>query len=266
MSYIDRHKTLVRGAGAQTLVFVHGYGCDQTMWSAVEPEFTAQYQTIIYDLAGMGTQAWKDYDFTAYQRLEAHAKDLVAILTERDLTDCVLVGHSVGATIACLAALIAPERVRALALVAPSPCFINEGDYVGGFDRAAIDSLIGMMEENYLGWTDHVAPIIAGQPEDGAATTRLKQSFCSAEPTIARHFARVTFMADYRNEMAKVTHPALILQCSDDALAPVAVGEWLDANMARSTLRVIDATGHCPHITDPEITVQELGLFLDQLE
>lgn len=265
LTAIETSNAKVTGAGTGTLVFVHGYGCDQTMWRFVAPAFADSHRTVLYDLTGMGGSDYAAYDFDRYATLDGHAQDLVALLSELDITDAVLIGHSVGATIACLAALRAPERIRALALVAPSPSFINDPPYVGGFERQDIVGLIDMMERNYLGWTEQLAPVIAGQSPDGAATGDLTQSFCRTDPAIAKHFGRVTFLADHRDDMARVAHPALILQCSDDALAPPEVGTWLAKHMPKGQLRVIDTTGHCPHMTEPEATIRELRGFLDRL-
>ncbi|WP_323768616.1 alpha/beta hydrolase [Marinovum sp.] len=265
MSIIDKCNVTVTGTGKPTLVFVHGYGCDQTMWRFVAPGFVDSHRVVLYDLVGMGRSDNTAYDFTRYATLDGHAEDLCAILTELEITDAVLVGHSVGATIACLAALQMPEKVSALALVAPSPCFVNDDTYVGGFGREDIDGLIEVMDENYLGWTAHVTPIISGQPQDGAATTDLTQSFCRTDPAIAKHFGRVTFTADQRAEMGRVAHPALVLQVTDDTLAPKAVGHWLADHMARAELRTIEATGHCPHMTEPDATTTELRGFLERI-
>lgn len=265
MAAIQKNNVNVYGDAGSTLVFVHGYGCDQNMWRYVAPEFSKAHKTVLYDLTGMGKSDFGAYDFDEYRDLRAHAKDLVAILEELAINQAVLVGHSVGATIACLAALDCPDRVKALALVAPSPCFINDDGYVGGFDRESIEGLIDMMEQNFLGWTAQVAPTIAGQDEDGATTTELTQSFCRTDPAIAKHFGRVTFHVDHRREMAQVAIPALILQCSDDALAPTDVGTWLSEQMSGGYLKVIEATGHCPHMTEPDKTIEALRELLERL-
>lgn len=265
MSSIEKLNVKISGQGSPTLVFVHGYGCDQTMWRFVAPEFQPAHRIITYDLIGMGQSDHSAYDFRRYQSLGAHAEDLGEILKETNTDDAVLVGHSVGATIACLASQQFGRRIKALALVAPSPCFVNLPDYQGGFERENLNGLIDVMEQNFLGWTDQVTPIISGQPEDGSVTTELTQSFCRTDPAIAKHFGKVTFLADHREEMAQVTLPSLVLQCSDDALAPTNVGEWLAEHMANGDLRVIEATGHCPHLTEPKQTVRELRRFLDNL-
>lgn len=263
MSIERKLNARVKGDGSPTLVFIHGYGCDQNMWRFVAPAFADRHRCLLYDLMGMGGSDYSSYDLSNYASLEAHAGDLEALLDAMDIKDAVLVGHSVGATIACLTALRGSERIRALALVAPSPSFINDGDYVGGFDRESIEGLIGLMEQNFLGWTEQVAPVISGQEADGATTEELSESFCRTDPKIAKHFGRVTFLADHRKEMSQVALPTLILQCRADALAPVEVGQWLEARMAQGRMEIIEATGHCPHMTDPEKTIGALRGFLE---
>jgi sigma-B regulation protein RsbQ len=263
MSRASKLNAKMVGKGSPTLVFVHGYGCDQNMWRFVAPAFSGSHRCVFYDLVGMGGSDYASYSLDRYASLEAHAEDLDALLEELEIDDAVLVGHSVGATIACLTSLRGSDRIRALALVAPSPSFINDSDYVGGFDRASIEGLIGLMEQNFLGWTEQIAPVISGQVSDGETTEELSRSFCRTDPSIAKHFGRVTFLADHRREMAQVTLPTLVLQCRNDALAPVEVGQWLAARMARAELKIIEATGHCPHLTDPEKTVEALRGFLE---
>lgn len=265
MSVIEKLNVQVARSGSAPLVFVHGYGCDQNMWRYVTPSFADTHRIITYDLTGMGGSDSTAYDFDRYARLEAHADDLGAILGELDIHDAVVIGHSVGATIACLAALRHGDRIKALGLVAPSPSFINDGGYIGGFERNDVEQLLDMMERNFFDWAQNVTPLIAGQGQDGDTSAELAQSFCRNDPTISKHFARVTFLADHREDIARVDHPAVILQCSNDALAPKEVGAWMAVQMKRGELREIEATGHCPHMTEPEKTVTEVRGFLEQL-
>ena len=253
------------GSGSSSLVFVHGYGCDQNMWRFVAPSFADTHCVVSYDLAGMGGSDSRAYDLDRYATLEAHADDLGAILRELNMTGAIVIGHSVGATIACLAALRYGERIKALGLVAPSPSFINDGDYIGGFDRRDIEQLLDMMEQNFFDWAQHVTPLIAGQDPGGKTSGELVRSFCRNDPTISRHFARVTFLADHREDIARVEHPALVLQCSNDALAPRGVGAWMARHMKGGELREIEATGHCPHLTEPAQTTTEINKFIARL-
>lgn len=266
MSFLKNHNVTQSSDGGRTIVFVHGYGCDQNMWRYVVPLLFGTGKIVLYDLMGMGKSDAANYDFDRYQSLTGHAEDLVGILDELDAVDAVLVGHSVGGTIAALAAQMVPDRIKALALIAPSPCFINDADYVGGFDLETIEGLIDLMEQNFLGWTSQLVPTITGQKADGLASTELAESFCRANPKISKHFGRVTFLADHREDMSKIHCQTLIVQCSDDALAPLNVGNWLASAIPSSELKVVDATGHCPHMTEPAKTADLLAEFLEALK
>ncbi|WP_458792812.1 alpha/beta fold hydrolase [Yoonia sp. MH D7] len=250
------------GQGARPLVFVHGYGCDQNMWRFVAPQFQDDHQIVHYDLTGMGKSDVNAYDFATYRRLNRHAEDLAEILQALDVTNCVLIGHSVGATIASLASLICPERISGLALISPSPFFMNDGNYTGGFDRETLDGLVDLMDQNFHGWTSQVAPLIGSNT---SIANELTVSFCRTSPDIAKHFGRVTFLSDHRNDMKMVATKTTIVQCSNDSLAPVAVGQWLADNMPDAALNIIDATGHCPHLSEPAATTAQIRAFLTQL-
>lgn len=244
------------------MVFVHGFGCDQHMWRLVAPQFKADYRVVLLDLVGAGKSDLAAYHPTRYSSLSAHAEDLLAVLHELDLYNVVLVGHSVGATIAMLAAIQEPARIAQLILVAPSPRFLNDAGYTGGFEPADIEELLEAMNNNYLGWSGAITPVIMGHPDRPELATELNNSFCSTDPTIARHFARVTFLADNRADLALVRTPSLILQCANDTLAPQAVGTFLHQKLADSQLVVLDTSGHCPHLSAPHATTAAMQHFL----
>ena len=264
MDILQRNNVNISGHGDRTLVFVHGYGCDQNMWRFVAPHFQGSNRIVLYDLTGMGRSDITAYDFAAYRSLHRHAEDLAKILDHLDLTNCVLIGHSVGATIASLATLICPERIAGMAMVAPSPFFMNDRNYNGGFERETLNGLVALMDENFYGWTDQVAPLIAGQPSDGKVSEELTKSFCRTDPTISKHFGRVTFLSDHRDDMKRVETRTIVIQCAHDTLAPVAIGEWLSENMQNTKLKIIDATGHCPHLSHPELTMDALEEYLGE--
>ena len=224
------------------------------MWGEVKRQFEKSHRLVTYDLTGMGQSDLSAYDPDRYADLRAHAADLLAIIEELELDKAVLVGHSVGATIALLAANQAPEKVCRIVLVSPSPCFMEDAadDYHGGFSREDLEGLIAFLDENHLGWSARMAPTIAGQPEGGAATEELTQSFCRTDPAIAQHFGRVTFFSDERKAFEQAARPALILHCDDDALVPMAVADWMKERMPEATLKILQATGHCPHMTVPD--------------
>ena len=262
MSVQFRNNVHVTGSGSTTIVFVHGFGCDQTMWRHIVPAFADRYRIVLYDLVGSGRSDWSAYDRAKYGSLRGHATDLLEVLDACAAGPTVVVGHSVGASIALLATVAAPERFRAQVLVGPSPCYVNEGDYVGGFNREDIAGLLEAMEQNFTDWSHRMAPAIMGAPNQPELGKELTRSFCRNDPSIARHFARVTFQSDIRADVARSTVPALILQCSDDLIVPREVGTWLHHHLAHSVLRVIDNVGHCPHLSAPTASSQAIEAFL----
>ena len=243
------------------MVFLHGLGSDQTSWHRVAPAFADRYQLVLLDLVGAGKSDTASYEYTKYASLNAHADDLLAVLRELDLREVVFVGHSVASMIGVLAAIKEPKRFGRLVLLAPSPRFVNDAGYVGGFEQKDIQELLAAMEANYYGWSEGMAPVMtdASRPE---IVLELTNSFFHTNPAIAQHFARVTFLSDHRADLPFLTTPALILQCAHDVIAPLAVGTYLNENLMDSLLVVIDTPGHCAHLTAPAETLREIEFFL----
>jgi len=262
MSLQLRHNVQIAGSGPATIVFAHGFGCDQTMWRLLAPAFQNRYRTILFDLVGSGRSDLGAYDFARYETLHGHAEDVNAIVREFADGPVIFVGHSVSATIGMLANIAAPELFESQIMVGPSPCYINDGDYIGGFSREDIDGLLTTLESNYLGWASTMAPAIMGAPEQPELADELTNSFCRTDPDIAKHFARTTFLSDHRAELDQLEAPTLILQCSDDLIAPQAVGRFMHSRIPKSTLTIIDNVGHCPHLSAPSQSVSAIEAFL----
>lgn len=266
MNVLKRNNVVMSGQGARPLVFAHGFGCDQHMWRFVAPAFEATHRVVLFDHIGCGKSDLAAYDSQRHATLAGYAADMVDILEQADLRDAILVGHSVSSMISVLAAIRVPQRVAALVLVGPSPRYLNDPpDYAGGFERADIDGLLDMMESNMLGWANFLAPTVMGGESPPALTQELKESFCAADPYITRRFAAATFLADNRADLPLLRAPALILQCSDDAIAPRAVGEYMHRQLKGSTLRMIEASGHSPHMTHPAETIAAIKDYLASL-
>jgi sigma-B regulation protein RsbQ len=259
---LSRNNVKVSGSGSQPMVFAHGFGCDQNMWRFVAPAFEDDYRVVLFDYVGAGGSDLAAYDADRYSRLEGYAEDVLDVCRALELEDVVLVGHSVSSMIAVLAANREPERFDRLVLVGPSPRYINDPPYVGGFERADIEGLLEMMDKNFIGWANFLAPAIVKNPERPELGEELTASFCSTDPVIARRFAEATFLADNRGDLSGVQVPALILQCTDDMIAPPEVGEYLHRELPGSTLRVMSATGHCPHMSHPEETIRAMREYL----
>ena len=262
-----RNNVKVFGKGRQPMLFAHGFGCDQNMWRFVTPAFGEDYQIVLFDYVGSGKSDPQAYNPERYAGLDGYAQDVLDVCQELQLTDLIFVGHSVSSVIGMLASIREPWRFSRLILIGPSPCYINEPpSYVGGFDRADITGLLEVMDKNYIGWANFLAPVIMKNPERPELTRELEESFCSTDPRMARRFAEATFFADNRSDLAKVTIPSLIMQCSEDAIAPLEVGDYLNDHLFETTLRVMEATGHCPHMSHPEETIRVIKEYLGAAE
>jgi sigma-B regulation protein RsbQ len=246
----------------QPMLFAHGFGCDQNMWRFVWPRFESDHRVVLFDHVGAGGSDLSAYDADHYSSLQGYADDVLEICRELELDDVILVGHSVSAMIGVLAAAAEPERFARLVLVGPSPRYIDDDGYVGGFSREDIEGLLDSMDSNYLGWSSQMAPVIMGNPDRPELGEELTNSFCRADPEIARSFARVTFLSDNRQDLAKVETPSLVLQCSDDAIAPEEVGRFVEREMPAARLVTLDAVGHCPNLSAPEATAEAIEEFL----
>lgn len=262
MNIQQRNNVNVIGEGATTLYFAHGFGCDQNMWRLVQPAYARRYRTVLFDHVGAGRSDLSAYDRTKYDSLQGYADDVVEIARTFGQGPGIFVGHSVSAMIGLLAHLKDPSLFAAHVMVGPSPCYINDGDYVGGFERKDIESLLETLESNFLGWSSNMAPAIMGVPDRPELAEELTNSFCRTDPEIAKHFARVTFLSDNRADLPRLDAPTLILQCSDDLIAPRSVGDYLHRQLPRSTLVVIDNQGHCPHMSAPGRSSDAIDSFL----
>jgi sigma-B regulation protein RsbQ len=245
------------------MLFAHGFGCDQNMWRDVWPAFADRYRIVLFDHVGAGSSDLRAYDPERYARLDAYADDVLAICRELELDDVVLVGHSVSAMIGILAAVREPDRFARLVLVGPSPRYIDDDGYVGGFSRADIEGLLDSLDSNFLGWSSAMAPVIMGNSERPELGQELTNSFCRTDPAIAAQFARVTFLSDNRADLERVSTPSLVLQCSEDVIAPEAVGRYVHEHLAGSRYVLLRATGHCPNLSAPEETVAAMEAFLE---
>lgn len=265
MDIQKRNNVRVSGSGDVTMMFAHGFGCDQNMWRLMAPAFDQRFTTILFDLVGSGGSDLSAYDKNKYGTLDGYAGDVLEILDRYAKGPVIFVGHSVSAMVGLLATIRAPERFLAQVMIGPSPCYINDGDYTGGFSREDIDELLSTVESNYLGWSSAMAPAIMGAPDQPELGQELTNSFCRTDPEIAKHFARVTFLSDHREDLPASTVPSLILQCSDDLIAPVAVGEYMQRVMPRAAMSIIDNVGHCPHLSSPSASTKAIDSFLGTL-
>jgi sigma-B regulation protein RsbQ len=259
---LKRNNVTVTGKGETPMLFAHGYGCDQNMWRFITPAFEDDYKVILFDHVGFGHSDVSGYSPKRYGSLHAYAGDILEICQALALEDVIFVGHSVSAMIGVLAAIQAPKVFQQLVLIGPSPRYINEPGYVGGFDRQDILNMLESLDTDYLGWSLAMAPVIMGHADRPALGEELAQSFCRSHEEIARNFAYLTFLSDNRADLKKLRTPSLILQCQEDVIAPLEVGRYMHAHLAGSTLVMMEATGHCPNLSAPEETIGAIKNFL----
>lgn len=265
MSVLTTHNVQISGCGDVAIVFAHGFGCDQHMWHHVAPAFAHDFRIVLFDHAGSGGADPAAYDPKQYSNLQRYADDVLAIrsaLNDTGIRKVIFVGHSVSAMIGVLAAVRDPSAFSKLVLIGPSPCYLNDENYFGGFERHDIDSLLAFLDDNYLGWARTMAPVVMGKENPPELSEELESSFCRTDPEAARQFARVTFLSDNRADLAALGTPTLILQCSDDAIAPEAVGLYLSRQIRNSRYVKLTATGHCPHVSAPAETAAAIRAFI----
>jgi sigma-B regulation protein RsbQ len=257
-----RNNILITGRdNQQVMVLANGFGCDQNMWRLVAPALAEEFRVVLFDHVGSGNSDMADWDPDRYQTLDGYADDILQFCHELDLQEVIFVGHSVSAMMGVLAAIREPGLFSKLILVGPSPRYLDDAGYRGGFSEADIDELLDSLDSNYLGWSAAMAPVIMGNADRPELGDELTNSFCRTDPQAARAFARTTFLSDNRADLAKVTIPTLILQCSSDVIAPPEVGEYVRAHIPASTLVTLAATGHCPHLSAPEATLAAIRSF-----
>lgn len=265
MSALVRLNVRRSGAGHRPILFAHGYGCDQTVWRHVAPAFEADHDVLCFDHVGAGGSDAGAYDPHKYASLVGYARDLIELCAESRLQRPVLVGHSVGAMMGIVAECLCPGLFSRIVLLATSPCYLRDGDYDGGFSRTDIDGLLRTLDNNFVAWSRMMAPVIMGNPQQPGLAEDLATRFCSMDLRVARNFARVAFLSDCRAQLPQVQPPCLVLQCTDDVLAPMAVGRYLQAHLPRGELAVMQATGHCPHLSAPAETIRLIRRFTDPL-
>ena len=246
----------------QPLVFAHGFGCDSNMWRFIAPAYEEHFKVVTFDHVGHGRSSTAGYEPERYASLDGYASDLIELCDTLELSDVILVGHSVSAMIGALATVRRPALFDRLVMIGSSPRYIDDAEYTGGFAERDIVEMLDSLDSNYLGWSSAMAPVIVANPERPELGAELTASFCRTDPTIAKQFARVTFLSDDRDDLAKVPVPTLVLQCRSDVIAPIAVGEYVRDAVPDATFRLLDATGHCPNLSAPESTIAALDEFL----
>ena len=263
MNVLERNNVQVIGSGEKTLVFGHGFGCDQTMWRYITHAFKQDYRIVLFDYVGSGNSDLSFYDFQKYASLNGYVEDLYEVLTFLELKEVIFIGHSISSMIGMLTAIKYPELFHKMIMIGPSPRYLNDSDgYYGGFDEPDILELLEMMEMNFVGWATSMAPKVADKEESPLVVKEVETSFQSNDPAVSRQFAEVTFFSDHRGELSDLDIPVLIIQCSEDSIVPIEVGEYLHRHLKHSNLQILEVKGHYPHLSHPEETAQLIYDFL----
>ena len=259
---LRRNNVRIIGQGSRTLLLCNGFGYNQRLWDHLAPTLAAQYRVVLFDHVGSGESDRQAYDARKYDQLEGYAHDLVEICQALHLREAVLVGHSVGATIAMLAASEAPEHFSQVVLLTPSPCYINEPGYYGGFERENLQQVLDAMQTDYHGWAYQFADLIMGATNSPVLSEELGQFFWQTDTAIAQQFARVTFFSDNRADVPRLHLPTLVVLCHEDVVAPTEVGEYMLAHLPNAQLVTLRTTGHCPQLSSPLETLAAIYDFV----
>lgn len=263
---LTRNNVQISGQGKQPIIFAPGFGCDQTVWQEVALAFEGNYKVVLFDYVGLGKSDLSAFEPNKYSNLSGYVQDLLDVLCATELRDAIFVGHSVSSMIGLLASLRNPEYFSNLIMIGPSPCYLNHPpEYYGGFEKDDLLGLIELMEKNYIGWANVFSNTLINTSARTDVANNLENRFCSTDPKVMNTFAQACFFADNRKEIQEATIPSLILQCSEDIIAPKEVGIYLKENMPNSTLEYMNATGHCPHMSDPEETIDAIKAYLSNL-
>jgi len=260
---IKRNNVTIIGDGEKTIILAHGFGCDQNMWERLIPYFKEDYRLVLFDYVGSGQSELAAFDVQRYSSINGYAQDIIEVCEAVNISGAIFIGHSVSCSAGIVAANLHPEYFSHLILIGPSPCFLNiPPDYLGGFENKDLEELLELMDQNYLGWANYLAPVVAGSSGEGQIAGELSESFCSTDPVVAKTFARTTFFADNRNDFKNNTIPCLLLQHKKDTLAPLNVGEYLNLNTAKSTYLVLNVDGHCAHMSHPALVSDAVREYL----
>lgn len=261
-STLKRNNVMQFGKGQQPMMFAHGYGCDQKMWRFITPAFENDYKIILFDHTGSGNSDESAYSFEKYDSLKGYAQDVIEICDELKINKVIFVGHSVSSMIGVLASIQRPDLFEKLVLIGPSPCYINDESYFGGFSKEDINDMVDTLESNYLGWSSYITPVIAGHPEKPEHSNELQNSFCRMNPEIAKHFAKVTFLSDNREDLTRVSVPVQIIQSNPDVISQSEVGKFVHQQIPNSIFTQIEVAGHIPHLTNPSATIEAIKKFV----
>jgi sigma-B regulation protein RsbQ len=240
---ISRNNVKVIGQGTRVLMFGNGFGCDLNTWRMITPAFEKEFKLVLFDYVGSGHSDINAYDNDRYSNLEGYAKDIIDICEALNLEEVVFIGHSVSSMIGLLAVNSASEFFSKIVFIGPSPRYLNDQNYPGGLERGELEELLEIMDTNYLGWSSTMAGHIMGNPDRPELAEGLSKSFCSTDPTIAKKFARVTFLSDKRADLPKLKIPSLTIQCKEDFLTNDEVARYIQSVTPKNHVTFLKSPG-----------------------
>lgn len=261
---IRRNNVTVTGRldAPHTLVFVHGFGTDQNVWQGVQTAFAQRYRMVLLDNVGAGRSAPEAFRQHRYLNLRTYVSDLLEVCDALALQGATLVGHSVGGMICALAAVARPQMFERLVLIGASPRYLNDAAYHGGFSQDDLAAVYRAVTQDYDNWAHQFAAAAMANPDQ----PDLARAFASAIRTTPKDRALTVlcsiFQSDHRAELAGLTLPTLLIQSREDFAVPLAVAQFLHRQIRGSTLQVINATGHLPHVSAPAEVVVAMRAFL----
>ncbi|MCC3270429.1 alpha/beta hydrolase [Arthrobacter gengyunqii] len=244
------------------LVLVQGFGCDQVIWDRILPEFTDAYKVVLLDHVGTGGAVSAAYDPDKYSSLTGYLGDLLEVLDALELENATVVGHSVAGMMA-LAASVESRRIGRLVLLCATACYLNHDGYEGGFEPENVEDVLRAIEANYPLWAAAAAPGITGTEPGSGLSADLAERMCRLRPEYVRDFLQMSFAADVRPLLERVSAPALILQTLADPLTPEAASSYLHEHLPGSTLMPLDIRGNMPHLNAPRQTASAILAYIE---
>ncbi|RUO67140.1 alpha/beta fold hydrolase [Idiomarina ramblicola] len=258
-----RNNVRIRGDGSKTLLFAHGFGCEQRIWEPVIKALPEGYKIVTFDYVGCGESDFSNYLSKRYQSLEGYAQDLIEIVQTLGLTDITLIAHSVSGSIASLAYPELAEKVTKIVMLNPSPRYIHDlPSYESGFSRSDVDELMVLMEQNFFQWAEYMSPKVMENNDNPKLADTLENYFIAGDAQLTRNFAKATFYSDVRDTLPNLKCPILILQAKADIVVPLQVSEYMAKKLSLAKLVVMDARGHYPQLSAPQLVAQHINEFV----
>ena len=252
-NYVIKHRE--RGT---PVLFGHGFGCDQVIWLPVISQLPEEVLPITFDYVGCGRSDFSAYSKEKYCDFSGYVADLIDVIESLNVGAITYVGHSVSGMIGMLASIERPDLFQQIIAIGPSPRYLNDPDYDGGFEREDIIELLSMMERNHFEWAGYLAPIVMKNSHRPELAEQLRDSFANSNPEISRQFAEVVFLSDNRDLLPQVKTPVKLMYCDVDVIVPEAVIQYMAKKIPQTQLIKLNATGHYPHVSSPEVVSQAI--------